>query len=137
MAGIGHGAPQVVAGIRIAVINRFLAAGQHHRLGAFLDHVAERCGSIAHRVRAMGDNKTVIAVIVFLHSSGNALPLFGAHVGGIQVIQLDGSHKLEFSFYFSLHGALAQGRGTLVHNIHKCAYYTICVRARQTFFTGG
>ena len=30
-----------------------------------------------------------------------------------------------------------QGRGTFVHNIHKCAYYTICVRARQTFFTGG
>ena len=128
----------------------------------------------------MGDDKTIIAVIVFLHSGGNALPLFGAHVGGIQVIQLDGinaaefrqfrhagkqllrgdsrgkparrrwarsngaagcnqqdrSHKLEFSFYFSLHGALAQGRGTLVHNIHKCAYYTICVRARQTFFTG-
>ena len=47
VAGIGHGAPQVVAGIRIAVINRFLAAGQHHRLGAFLDHVAERCGGIA------------------------------------------------------------------------------------------
>ena len=181
VAGIGHGAPQVVAGIRIAVINRFLAAGQHHRLGAFAYHVAERCGGIAHRVRAMGDDKTIIAVIVFLHSGGNALPLFGAHVGGIQVIQLDGinaaefrqfrhagkqllrgdsrgkparrrwarsngaagcnqqdrSHKLEFSFYFSLHGALAQGRGTLVHNIHKCAYYTICVRARQTFFTRG
>ena len=51
--------------------------------------------------------------------------------------QQDRSHKLEFSFYFSLHGALAQGRGTLVHNIHKCAYYTTCVRARQTFFTGG
>lgn len=42
VAGIGHGAPQIIAGIGIAVINRFLAAGQHHRLGAFLDHVAER-----------------------------------------------------------------------------------------------
>ena len=83
MAGISHGAPQVVAGIRIAVINRFLAAGQHHRLGAFAYHVAECRGGIAHRVRTMGDDKTVIAVIVFLHSGGNALPLFGAHVGGI------------------------------------------------------
>ena len=41
-AGLG------LAGVGVTIINGFLAAGKHHRLGAVLDHIAQRCGGVGH-----------------------------------------------------------------------------------------
>ena len=95
-AGIQKGAIQVVAGVRIAVVDGFLAAGQHHRLGAVLDHIAQRGGGVGHCVGAVGNDETIVGIVVLADGMDQLLPLFRAYVGRVQTEQLHRVDLAEF-----------------------------------------
>lgn len=45
--------------------DRLLCTGENHRFWTALNQIAETCGCISHGVCTMGDDKAIIAVIVF------------------------------------------------------------------------
>ena len=75
---------------------KLLAAGQHHRLGAVLDHVAQRGGSVGHRVGAVGNDETIVGIVVLADGMDQLLPLFRAYVGRVQTEQLHRVDLAEF-----------------------------------------
>ena len=83
-----EGVIKVAARVGLLIIDGFLGAGEYDGLGAVLNEIGQRTGSVSHGIRAMGDDKAVVAEVVFLHAVGDGQPVFRRHVGGVDIEQL-------------------------------------------------
>ena len=68
--------------------DRLLCTGENHRFWTALDQIAETCGCISHGVCTMGDDKAIIAVIVFPDAPHHIQPMLRAHVSAVQIQKL-------------------------------------------------
>ena len=83
---------QVAPRVRILHVDGFLRAGEHDRLAALLHQIGQRAGGIRHRIRAVGDHKTVILIVMRAQTVGQREPAVRRHVGGINV---HGLHRVD------------------------------------------
>ena len=90
-----EGVRQICLGIRGIKSDGSLGAGQHNRLRTTLDQIAQGRRRIRHGVRAVGDNKAVIAAVVVPDTGGDLQPVSRGHVGAVQVQQLEAVHAAD------------------------------------------
>ena len=91
-AGVNESIGQIALGVGTVKPNGLLRAGQHDGLGAALHQITQRRSGIGHGVRAVADDKAVVAVIVFPDGAGDAQPMLGMNIGAVQTVHLQTIH---------------------------------------------
>lgn len=79
---------EVAPRVGILHIDGFLRAGEHDGFAAVLNQIGKRAGRVGHRIRAVGDNKTVVSVVMIPQTFGQRQPAVRRHVGGINIHRL-------------------------------------------------
>ena len=79
---------EITPRVGILHIDGFLRAGEHDGFAAVLNQIGKRAGCVGHRIRAVGDNKTVVSVVMIPQTFGQRQPAVRRHVGGINVHRL-------------------------------------------------
>ena len=82
-AGLLHSISQIAGTVASLDRQRQHRSGEDHRFHESFERIAKRSGGVGKRVGAMGNDESVIAVVLCMDDSGYAVPIFG---GGVSTV---------------------------------------------------
>ena len=93
--GIEEAVIKVAPGVGIIQGDGLLGTGDDDGLRGVLDQIGQGGGGVSHGVGPMGDDEPVILLIPLLDGSCHLQPVGGAHIGTVQIHQLQGLYPAQ------------------------------------------
>ena len=96
-AGVGvsrvtEGLQEIVARVGVAFADGDLRACQNDGLLAVLNEIIEHRGGVCHRIRTVCDDEAVVVEILRADITRDLKPIFGAHIGAVELEELNGGN---------------------------------------------